>query len=182
MKKIYNNNKGFSLVELVVVVLIMAIVAVALAPQVMKWVENSRIASDLETRNSIENNCILAIADEEVFDLVKDGGYEIIITKTSSGNVSFEYKDNPSGPGATSVSYTGNNKPNAATNAFWKSFLDIGNFDDFSEFEDAATIKSSPAGGSIVLHVYVYEGGHTFSELEGTASGDLNLNVSAGET
>ena len=30
------NNKGFSLVELIVVILIMAVIAVALAPQVMK--------------------------------------------------------------------------------------------------------------------------------------------------
>ena len=48
------NNKGFSLVELIVVVLIMAIIAVALAPQVMKWVNNSRVSSDVamyETRS-----------------------------------------------------------------------------------------------------------------------------------
>ncbi|MCI5848904.1 MAG: type II secretion system GspH family protein, partial [Lachnoclostridium sp.] len=38
MKRTKKNNKGFSLVELIVVVLIMAIIAVALAPQVMKWV------------------------------------------------------------------------------------------------------------------------------------------------
>ena len=177
-----NNNSGFSLVELIVVVLIMAIVAVALAPQVMKWVENSRIASDLETRNAIENNCILAIANEQVFELVKDGGYEIIITKSISGNVTFEYKENPSGVGVSSISYTGNNKPNASTNLFWKNFLALGGFADFSEFEEASKIKSSPTGQDIVLHVYVYEGGHTFSELEGAISGDLNLNGSAADT
>lgn len=185
MKKFYNNNKGFSLVELVVVVLIMAIVAVALAPQVMKWVENSRIASDLETRNSIENNCILAIADEEVFDLVKDGGYEIVITKPLSGPVTFDYYENPGTAGASPVPFTGGNRPDPDTNAFWASFLNVGGFEDFEEFEDAVAIKSSPAGGSpIVLHVYVYQGGHTFSELDGAVSGDLNVgsNASAGET
>ena len=51
MKKM--NNKGFSLVELIVVVLIMAIIAVALAPQVMKWVENSRKSNDIENYNAI---------------------------------------------------------------------------------------------------------------------------------
>lgn len=185
MKKIYKDNKGFSLVELIVVVLIMAIVAVALAPQVMKWVENSRIASDLEMRSNIENNCILAIANEEVFNLVKDGGYEIVITKPLSGPVTFDYYENPGTPGASPIPYTGGNRPDPDTNAFWSAFLKIGDFDDFEEFEDAVAIKSSPAGGSpIVLHVYVYQGGHTFSELDGAVSGDLNvgLNGSASET
>lgn len=179
MKK---DNFGFSLVELIVVVLIMAIVAVALAPQVMKWVENSRIASDMETRNTIEDNCILAIADEEVFDLVKNGGYEIIITKPLSGDVYFEYRENPSGDGISSISFTGGNQP-STTNAFWSSFLEIGGFSDFDDFEEAVAIKSSPAGNPIVLHVFVYEGGHTFSELNGAVSGDLKIkNTSAPTT
>ena len=185
MKKIYGDDNGFSLVELIVVVLIMAIVAVALAPQVMRWVENSRIASDLETRSDIENNCILAITDEEVFNLVKDGGYEIVITKPLSGSVTFDYYENPGLDGASQIAYTGGNRPDPDTNAFWASFLKVGGFDDFSEFEDAVAIKSSPAGGSpIVLHVYVYQGGHTFSELDGAVSGDLKvgLDASAGET
>ncbi len=177
MKK---NNLGFSLIELIVVVLIMAIVAVALAPQVMKWVENSRIANDLETRSTIENNCILAIADEEVFKLVKDGGYEIIITKTSSDDINFKYKENPGGIGASPVIYDSSigNRPDPDTNAFWATFLKIGGFNNFTEFEDAVAIKSSPTGDAIVLHVYVYEGGHTFSELNkvsGGVSSDINI-------
>ncbi len=47
------NNKGFSLVELIVVILIMAVLAVAIAPQVMKWVKNARIASDATNVDSI---------------------------------------------------------------------------------------------------------------------------------
>ena len=176
MKK---NNSGFSLIELIVVVLIMAIVAVALAPQVMRWVENSRIASDLETRNTIENNCILAIADEEVFNLVKDGGYEIVVTKSLAGQMTFEYYENPGTPGAAPIPYTGGNRPNPSTNKFWESFLNIGGFEDFSDFEETVSIKSSPVGSNdIVLHVFVYQGGHTFSELDGAVSGDLKVNVS----
>lgn len=61
MKKLTKkNNKGFSLVELIVVVLIMAIIAVALAPQITKWVENSRQAKDMQTIDSLVSACQLA--------------------------------------------------------------------------------------------------------------------------
>ncbi|MBR6359562.1 MAG: prepilin-type N-terminal cleavage/methylation domain-containing protein [Lachnospiraceae bacterium] len=62
-KNIKKNNKGFSLVELIVVVLIMAIIAVALAPQVMKWVDNARITADLNTAGVIKSAAQVAYAD-----------------------------------------------------------------------------------------------------------------------
>lgn len=61
MKK--NNNKGFSLVELIVVVLIMGIIAVALAPQVMKWVDKARTNSDKNTAKDLKSSINTAIAD-----------------------------------------------------------------------------------------------------------------------
>jgi len=64
MKKM--NNKGFSLVELIVVVLIMAIIAVALAPQVMKWVENSRKSNDIENYNALIEAANVAGTNEDV--------------------------------------------------------------------------------------------------------------------
>lgn len=63
MKKL--NNKGFSLVELIVVVLIMAIIAVALAPQVMKWVEESRKSTDANNYDTIVEACNTSLADQE---------------------------------------------------------------------------------------------------------------------
>jgi len=68
MKKM--NNKGFSLVELIVVVLIMAIIAVALAPQVMKWVENSRVSTDCTNYESMVENLQLAIADKDCYKTI----------------------------------------------------------------------------------------------------------------
>lgn len=65
MKKLLNkkNNKGFSLVELIVVVLIMGIIAVALAPQVMKWVGTARTNSDENTSKDIKSAVQVALAD-----------------------------------------------------------------------------------------------------------------------
>ncbi|MCR5205308.1 MAG: prepilin-type N-terminal cleavage/methylation domain-containing protein [Lachnospiraceae bacterium] len=159
MKSITKNNKGFSLVELIVVVLIIAIIAVALAPQVIRWVENSRIASDLETRNDIEKMCQLALTNEYVFEHVKDGGYTITITKDLTGtHVSCDNASATSDP------------------AFWDQFFAIGGYDDLQDFKDSIEIKSTPVSADeIVLTVYVYEDGHTFSTLEGCVSSDLHV-------
>ncbi len=81
MKKM--NNKGFSLVELIVVVLIMAIIAVALAPQVMKWVENSRVSTDCTNYESMVENLQLAIADKEVYKNIS--GTENIVAYCNIG-------------------------------------------------------------------------------------------------
>lgn len=60
MKK---NNKGFSLVELIVVVLILGILAVAVSPQVMKWVGKSRVSSDKDNANALKSSVQTALAD-----------------------------------------------------------------------------------------------------------------------
>ena len=49
MKKENMNNKGFSLVELIIVIAIMAILIAVLAPQYLKYVEKSRVSSDQTT-------------------------------------------------------------------------------------------------------------------------------------
>ena len=62
MKKM--NNKGFSLVELIVVIAIMAILAVTLAPRLTQYVEKSRKASDQEAVNTIFTAAKLANLEE----------------------------------------------------------------------------------------------------------------------
>ncbi|MCQ2495754.1 MAG: type II secretion system GspH family protein [Lachnospiraceae bacterium] len=79
MKKL--NNKGFSLVELIVVVLIMAIIAVALAPQVMKWVEESRKSTDANNYDTIVEACNTALADQNT---LKESNAPIVITANAT--------------------------------------------------------------------------------------------------
>lgn len=71
MKNLRKDNKGFSLVELIVVVLIMAIIAVALAPQILKWVNNSRISSDHNTMQQVVSNFQTALTNETAFSEAK---------------------------------------------------------------------------------------------------------------
>lgn len=159
-RRLKMNDKAFSLVELIVVILIMAIVAVALAPQVMKWVSNSRVASDLQTKADIEKTCTLAITDDEAFKKVQESSYEIVITKGVDFDHKYEYK-------TKDYDVESPEWPDAEEDAFWKSFLKTGDYSSFKEFEDDTKIKTYPAGQDIVIRVVVSEGGYTYSLLTG---------------
>lgn len=71
MKKM--NNKGFSLVELIIVIAIMAVLMGVLAPQLLKYVEDSRRQSDETAFGEVENAVKIALAVEEVYNAVSDG-------------------------------------------------------------------------------------------------------------
>jgi len=155
MNGIGKDNRGFSLVELIVVVLIMAIVAVALAPQVVKWVENSRISSDLETRTDIEKACQFAVTDEEIFKEVKNGDRQIIITKDDSGTHVRAWPDE--------------------SGKLWNKVAQIYGVDTWEDFKESIELKSTPVNApQIELRVYVYVDGHTFSTLSGFSSSDIS--------
>lgn len=49
------NNKGFSLVELIIVIAIMAVLIGVLAPQYLKYVEKSRNSTDQDNATAIES-------------------------------------------------------------------------------------------------------------------------------
>lgn len=57
------NNKGFSLVELIIVVAIMAVLIGVLAPQYLKYVEKSRESADLDNYEAIVSAIEIYAAD-----------------------------------------------------------------------------------------------------------------------
>lgn len=64
MKKM--NNKGFSLVELIIVIAIMAILIAVLAPQFLRYVEKSRLQSDNSALGEVANAVKVAVANDKI--------------------------------------------------------------------------------------------------------------------
>ncbi len=61
-----SNNKGFSLVELIVVIAIMAVLVGVLAPTLIRNVEKSRESTDLQTLDSLRQSVTTALSTESV--------------------------------------------------------------------------------------------------------------------
>lgn len=59
-------NKGFSLVELIVVVAIMAVLLVVLTPQYLRYVERTRLQKDNTAIGEIVQTIKLALSDESI--------------------------------------------------------------------------------------------------------------------
>ena len=61
-------NKGFSIVELIVVVAIMAIVAGCLAPMVITYINKARRSADIDNGKNLAKAIMVALTDESAKD------------------------------------------------------------------------------------------------------------------
>ena len=117
MKKERMNNKGFSLVELIIVIAIMAVLIGVLAPQYLKYVNKSKVSTDITNAEEIANAVNVAIADGQLTSdssITGAGGTAVTgienltslpyssVDKTLSWSVTYTVKD-----GVTSITLGG---------------------------------------------------------------------------
>jgi prepilin-type N-terminal cleavage/methylation domain-containing protein len=66
MKK--HNNKGFSLIELIIAIAILVILTGLLAPQFMRYIEKSRVAKDMQTLDTVYEAVQAGLTNEDAYE------------------------------------------------------------------------------------------------------------------
>ena len=80
-------NKGFSLVELIIVIAIMAILAAAIAPALIRYIDKSRRADDVTAAGTVESSVSAALANEDAYDeAVKDSTVQVACVSKNGGS------------------------------------------------------------------------------------------------
>ena len=92
-------NKGFSLVELIVVIAIMAVLVGVLVPTLIKNVEKSRKSKDEQNLDTVRGAITTVLADETYYDTLYNN--EIYVSG-STGAVTIK-TDGPSGATKTAL-------------------------------------------------------------------------------
>ena len=127
MKKL--NNKGFSLVELIIVIAIMAILVGVVGTQVIPYLENSRKAKDTQIL-SAWNTAAVSAYSTEAGNLDSTALYTITIGTTAAGGVTY------------GSSVTGDTK---GTDALKKTFQELTNLGAAYDFKSEFSSKSGKA-------------------------------------
>ncbi len=85
------NNKGFSLVELIVVIAIMAILVGVLAPSVLGQLDKAKISKDKQTIETVVTAVATAYADQMVTSGKPTGSGAQSITAVTFGSTAVSY-------------------------------------------------------------------------------------------
>lgn len=140
MKK---NNKGFSLVELIVVIAIMAVLMVILAPAMLRYVEKTRVQKDESAISEVANAAELALGEESVYTAVS--GTSPIVIAVGGANIG----DNVSDKVAADVRKTVGDKITFASKAYKGKTVYINLV--YSAGKEAYVLKKTSEGKSFAI-------------------------------
>ena len=163
-----NENKGFSLVELIVVIAIMAVMTSVLAPALLQYVERSRAQKDDSAMGEVTNAIMLALSDQDIYDEVlfyactnnnscyvdveKPTGEKVVIKGKADAPEVYEYDDDSRRN--DEVEYWAAGKMRGVTITFYPA-KDT-NASQFTLSEGAINAfvrpKDAPAAGATVKH------------------------------
>ncbi len=104
MRKL-NTNKGFTIIELIVVIAILAILAAIISPQAFEFIERGRIAADQTTVRTLNNLTALyritapssdpfkdtSKTNSELIAVLVDGGFLTSSVESQTKNTTFEW-------------------------------------------------------------------------------------------
>ena len=112
------NNKGFTLVELVIVVAILAILVGILAPQYTKYVERSRKSADASNLDNLVTAVKVSAADQVYSAMIPSSGTaKVEITITDAGTT-ITYNGTKIAADASDAAATGGGAVYAALNEY----------------------------------------------------------------
>lgn len=93
-------NTGFSLVELIVVIAVMAILAITIAPALIRYIDSSRKADDIDAAGVIAESFSSVMANEDAFDAATSMGQNVVIMMAADGDTEWTLRtgiDDPTG-------------------------------------------------------------------------------------
>lgn len=133
-----NNNKGFSLVELIIVIAIMAIMVGIMAPQLIKYIEKSKVTADQHLLDAIYDAVVYAYVDPDVS------------SDSSSWGIYARISD-PDNPLLLEELYTNSL---FRTSRFYQEIITTLGWDDLQQATYLDLLKSSHDGTN--AHIYLY--------------------------
>ena len=83
-------NKGFSLVELIIVIAIMAILAAAIAPALIRYIDKSRRADDVTAAGTINSSMTAALANEDIYDEIFKVTAGTVVMTANEGDANWD--------------------------------------------------------------------------------------------